>query len=197
MIQHARTVLWVNRSADVPQYTLKEGILRVARNENEWGSFVSLGLEVGQQDPLELATYISLVFKNAQGCAVSPYDHEPDYGVQDKYLWIPRVIRTRALDKHVFLSLDRPLVLQEIGEKKLRLACATLGVLDTLEFVQDEMLKPPLPPDHVKMKVQAIGINFKDVMGLLSRASAKDLGSEYAGIVSAVGESVENVRLSD
>jgi NADPH:quinone reductase-like Zn-dependent oxidoreductase len=42
-----------------------------------------------------------------------------------------------------------------------------------------------------------VGVNFKDLMSLLGRASAKDLGSEFAGIVTAVGESVKNVSPGD
>jgi acyl transferase domain-containing protein/NADPH:quinone reductase-like Zn-dependent oxidoreductase len=198
LLLHSRTVIWGKRASDVPEYALNEGLLRVSRHENTRTSFVSLGLEVQGRHPASIAGRIDLILKNMrQGGSITPKEHEPEYREHNGLLCIPRVVEARGHDKHIFSSLEKPLAHQTIGEKKLRLAFATPGVLDTQEFVQDDLAKTQLASDQTEIKVQAIGVNFKDLMGLLGRASSNDLGSEFAGVVTAVGDSVKNVKPGD
>lgn len=57
----------------------------------------------------------------------------------------------------------------------------------------------PLAPDHVRIRVEATGLNFRDVLNLLGRypGDAGPLGSECAGIVEAVGDAVTGLRPGD
>jgi SAM-dependent methyltransferase len=198
VLQNARSVTRVKSADDVPDYALNEGLLRVCRHEYERSTFQSLGVEIKDRDHARIAHLIGVVLKNTQQVRSSTLDaYEPEHRQGSGLLHIPRVVEARVYDKQVFASIEKPLTRQEIGDKALRLAFATLDVLDTLEFVNDNLAQTPLAFDQVEIKVQAVRVNFKDLMGLLGRAPTKELGSEFAGIVIALGKSVNNVRPGD
>jgi NADPH:quinone reductase-like Zn-dependent oxidoreductase len=198
VLRDAKSLLWVNKANDIPEYALNEGLLRVSRHENEKTAVVSLSLETDDRHPATIAKRIHFMSKRLQEELLECADeYEPEYREYDGLLNIPRCMQAREHDKHIFSCLEKPLVRQNLGDKKLRLGLGTLGVLDTLEFGQDDSAKAPIGSGEVEIAVQAIGVNFKDLMGLLGRATSKNLGSELAGIVTAVGGSVMNVVPGD
>jgi acyl transferase domain-containing protein/acyl carrier protein len=70
------------------------------------------------------------------------------------------------------------------------------GRLDRLRV--DPAPRIPPPPGHLEIRVQAAGLNFKDVliaMGLV--ADSAGLGGECAGLVSAVGDKVQGLAVGD
>ncbi|MBJ3776207.1 type I polyketide synthase [Acuticoccus mangrovi] len=92
---------------------------------------------------------------------------------------------------------------REAGEAKV-LAIPRRGSIDHLEW--QAAASPPLAPGEVRLKVEATGLNFRDVMwtlGLLPAEALQDgfagptLGMECAGIVEAVGEGVEDLGPGD
>ncbi|MEZ0092422.1 SDR family NAD(P)-dependent oxidoreductase [Streptacidiphilus sp. EB129] len=86
------------------------------------------------------------------------------------------------------------------GTDRFRLRAARLGDLDALELTT-AMPHPP-GPGEVELRVQAAGVNFRDVlttMGLLSTdPDAGDrIGFECAGVVTALGPGVEHLKVGD
>ncbi len=79
------------------------------------------------------------------------------------------------------------------SEDALRVVTATPGVLDSLEL-RPQARRPP-GSGEVEIEVKAIGLNFKDVLsGLgLYPGDPGPLGSECAGVVTAVGPGVEGL----
>ena len=76
----------------------------------------------------------------------------------------------------------------------------TAGSLANLRLV-DRPLPPPAPGE-VSVAVRAIGLNFADVFAIwgLYSATPKGVftpGLEYAGVITAVGQGVSNVRVGD
>ncbi|KAM7191535.1 Acyl transferase domain containing protein [Rhypophila sp. PSN 637] len=77
------------------------------------------------------------------------------------------------------------------------------GLLQSLYWCGQSL--PPLPEDHVQLEIQAVGMNFRDILiavGVLSRNafSADDvypLGLEGAGLVTKVGAKVSHLRVGD
>ncbi|MBW3546081.1 MAG: SDR family NAD(P)-dependent oxidoreductase, partial [Bacteroidetes bacterium] len=78
------------------------------------------------------------------------------------------------------------------------------GMLDSLQFRQQQRRKPAA--GEVEIKVHAAGLNFKDIMngmGLLSEeavaggVAGKSLGLECAGVVSAIGPGVKDLKVGD
>jgi len=79
----------------------------------------------------------------------------------------------------------------------LRLEIETNGLLDRLEWRPTSRRHPGL--GEVEIEVRATGLNFRDVLIALGMypGDAETLGVECAGIVVAVGESVEDLKVGD
>ncbi len=77
------------------------------------------------------------------------------------------------------------------------LTLAQPGALDTLHWHPMRRRKPG--PGEVEIRVQASGLNFKDLMIALGMVPGADtpLGGECAGVVSAVGEGVTHLHPGD
>ncbi|HEY3468010.1 MAG TPA: SDR family NAD(P)-dependent oxidoreductase, partial [Amycolatopsis sp.] len=69
----------------------------------------------------------------------------------------------------------------------------------TAEPVPYDVATAPLEPGHVRVRVRAAGVNFRDVLIGLGMYPDPDavLGSEAAGVVVEVGPGVEAVRVGD
>jgi len=78
-----------------------------------------------------------------------------------------------------------------------RLRIPDTGLLEDLTFEPAPRIKPG--PDEVEIRVKAVGLNFKDVMGALRMypGDAGPPGKECSGVVMAVGEGVESLRIGD
>ncbi|WP_197084544.1 type I polyketide synthase [Saccharothrix sp. ST-888] len=86
------------------------------------------------------------------------------------------------------------------GADRFQLRAARLGDLDALELSATPRHAPG--PGEVEVRVQAAGVNFRDVlttMGLLStdEEAGYRIGFECAGVVTAVGPEVRHVRPGD
>jgi acyl transferase domain-containing protein/NADPH:quinone reductase-like Zn-dependent oxidoreductase/SAM-dependent methyltransferase/acyl carrier protein len=86
------------------------------------------------------------------------------------------------------------------SEIPLRLDSRERGHLDTLHFVPFQM--PSCEPRQVLIEVKAAGMNFRDVLKALAlypgeAPDARIFGDEVAGIATAVGSEVTNVKPGD
>ena len=89
-------------------------------------------------------------------------------------------------------------------EPSVRLVLPDQGSIDSLRW--DTLVKPLPGPDEITIKVEAAGLNFRDVMwamGLLPEEAlvhgfaGATLGMECAGTVTAVGRDVTNLAVGD
>lgn len=88
----------------------------------------------------------------------------------------------------------------DIRETAVSLRIRTPGILENLSPHLVERLQPG--PNEVEIEVQATGLNFADVMKALGiypgiTPETTRLGIECAGVVTAVGEHVQNVSVGD
>ncbi|KAF1951254.1 reducing type I polyketide synthase [Byssothecium circinans] len=196
LLQNAHSILWAKKAHESADYNISDGLLRVSHHENSSTMVTSLALETpNDRAPKALADQIYTVFCEMQKHAIG--EQEPEYSEKNGRLCINRITRAKKLDEHLFKRTEQPLLHQAIDDQKMQLSIRTPGVLDSLEFVQDEKSQQPLAADEVEVSVRAIGVNFKDVLALLGRVSIELLGSEYAGIVTAVGGAVTGVQVGD
>ncbi len=82
----------------------------------------------------------------------------------------------------------------------LRVETRERGVLDSLQFTPFAL--PACEPGHVLIRVEAAGMNFRDVLKAIGlypaeTADARMYGDEVAGEVIAVGEGVTHVKKGD
>jgi NADPH:quinone reductase-like Zn-dependent oxidoreductase len=111
---------------------------------------------------------------------------EPQVAVRDGVLLVPRLVRASS----------RPLLALP-HTRDWHLVPGGGGALDGLTVAETE----PAPPGagQVRVEVRAAGINFRDV--LIALGTYPDprvgLGSEVAGVVTAVGDGIDDVAIGD
>lgn len=91
-------------------------------------------------------------------------------------------------------------VMSPAGERAFRLESHEPGVLDNLRLRETARRTPG--PGEVEIQVQATGLNFIEVLKAMGiypgqEAGGVVLGGECAGVVSAIGEGVNDVHVGD
>jgi NADPH:quinone reductase-like Zn-dependent oxidoreductase/ubiquinone/menaquinone biosynthesis C-methylase UbiE len=191
LVATAHTILWVTGGGGLfsksPKFGIAGGLLRVVRQEENKVKVVLLSLDIEQSsarlDPATLHLITTAFIVD---------DVEPEYMQIDNRLCINRLVTARKIDQYIFEQLEEPVVLQAIGKKELRLGVRVPGLLDTMEFVEENVTSATLGPKEVIIEVQALGINFKDCLTVLGQVDSDIIGSECAGIVRDVGANAEN-----
>ncbi|BBY27309.1 type I polyketide synthase [Mycolicibacterium sediminis] len=108
---------------------------------------------------------------------------EPQLAVRHGALHAPRVTRSRGTDG----VLTPP----ESG-KPWRLGVTEAGTFDNLALIEVPNSDQPLPPGHIRVEINAVAANFRDVMITLGMFTHDALiGSEAAGVVTEIGPDVE------
>ena len=101
------------------------------------------------------------------------------------------------------LSPQQLVIKEDDPDLNFQVTMQTAGVIDNLELVECPL--QDIAPGEVRVKVAAVGLNFRDVMavtGLLPREAEgepawRNLGLEFGGTVVAVGKGVKGVKRGD
>ncbi len=151
------------------------GLVRSAQTENP-GRFVLLDLE--DADP-------SGVFAALPGLLATD---DAQFVVRDGAL---RVARLAPLGSNAGLL---PPV-----RTPWRLDSAAKGSLDSLALTPCPEVREPLTEGRVRLRVEAAGVNFRDVLAALDMypGEAGLLGAEAAGVVTETGPGVQGLRIGD
>ncbi|WP_247667463.1 type I polyketide synthase [Micromonospora sp. C81] len=147
------------------------GLVRTAQTENP-DRFVLVDLD-GHDDDTSLAAAL------ATG--------EPQIAARNGALFAPRLAR----------AATGPALIPPAGVP-WRLDVPVKGTLDNLALVPCPEVDEPLGPGQVRIAVRATGLNFRDVLIALDMyPDVAQLGSEGAGVVTAIGPGVDGVRVGD
>ncbi|MFV2179973.1 zinc-binding dehydrogenase, partial [Actinomadura sp. LOL_011] len=113
---------------------------------------------------------------------------EPQLAIRNGVIHVPRLVRAG----------QQP-VLAPPPEGPWQLTVAGKGTLENLTVVPAPELDRPLDGGEVRIAVQAVGVNFRDVLYALGMIPQDDrpLGGEGAGIVVEVGPDVQGVVPGD
>ncbi|GKU05699.1 beta-ketoacyl synthase protein [Fusarium langsethiae] len=133
---------------------------------------------------------------------------EHEYVIRNGSVLIPRVIPDDRLSTHIdsrinpqrnmigdsalfpcsYLNSDRP----------IKFDIRVPGLLKTIRFIDNDDLLIPLGPDEVQIEARAYGVNFKDVLISLGQMPpATQMTGEIAGVITAVGSSVQSWKTGD
>lgn len=204
LLTQASLVLWVTSQGGEkiqdPRADIVADLSRSLCSERPDMRFCTLALE--QSEPVAVVETVCHVFEKL--IALSPDEaYEADYIERMGQLHIGRLVEANFLNKRIYLengSQEPQLESFQRAEdpnRGLSLAIGSAGLLDTLHFVQDKARSNDLMPRDVEIRVQASGLNFKDVMVAMGQLPDPNIGVECAGIVSRVGSGVDNVQVGD
>ncbi|KAK4238694.1 hypothetical protein C8A03DRAFT_14873 [Achaetomium macrosporum] len=206
MITSAKGVLWVTSGSTmdcpIPENAMHLGLLRTARVEDNSKIFVSLDLDPSRA-PWTAASRdaIITVFSAALDRGREPGTVDFEYAERGGRIFIPRLHRDVAENDEFVGAGDNN---NNAGQQQqqpsmqpfvqpgrpLRMHVDIPGLLDSIVFRDDPDVSPrvPLPDDWVEIEPKAFGLNFRDVMSAMGQLNEKqEMGSECAGIVTAVG----------
>ncbi|KAJ5672272.1 hypothetical protein N7507_001399 [Penicillium longicatenatum] len=195
-------ILWVNIGGGIrperPEHALVQGAFRGLRMEERHSKFISLSLDVTHLgDARHAANRINQVFKTVATRPVN--DCEQEYVERNGHLCVDRFIEANYINQ----SLSRLMADTQPGECRfsdhpaLLLTIASPGLIDSLEFIEDETAKVDLAPEEIEIEVEASGVNFRDCLIALGRLPGNSFGFECAGTVSRKGRDVQNLEIGD
>ena len=125
---------------------------------------------------------------------------ETEFVLRGKMLWVPRLERV-SLNELVPTTRT---VSSEDTDRNYYVTMSRPGLLENL--VLREAPKPDANAGEIVVEVAAVGLNFRDIMAATSilpdelegdDAWWNNLGLEFSGVVSSVGEAVSDLKVGD
>ncbi|KAF2150161.1 reducing type I polyketide synthase [Myriangium duriaei CBS 260.36] len=182
------TIVWVTQKmGDLshPDYGMIDGLARVIRNEYTDLKFVTIAL-AGLVNS-ERSDKIAAIATRSLNSAVDSC--ETAFQEKDGYFQIWRFMSSRhtsqAISELKAEELQRDIAWNDGSAVKM--TTKTPGMLDSLQFVEDDDFSTPLRAEDVEIQVHAIGVNFKDCLVALNQVDGDGLGIECSGIITRVG----------
>lgn len=191
-----------------PDGALIPGLLRVLQTENPVSQYLSIDIDadnfsVANSELQDLARSIAdqelALQQNPQPVEEGGNLRDLELCWQDGSMWVSRHVPDAGFhSKHgINRQSIKPELLPLGKQKPLRATFEIPGVVNSLCFESYTELSQPLPRDFIDVKVEAIGLNRRDLDCWLGRLDANGLSSEYAGIISAVGAKVGDLQVGD
>ncbi|KAI1299034.1 hypothetical protein F5Y03DRAFT_254380 [Xylaria venustula] len=181
--------------AQRPENAMSSGFGRAMMREQPGLRFVTVDVE----NPNSVLETFQKLFTSPSNCS-EPSDFESDYIKGDGLVSIPRIVEAdeSRFPGQTYESGPRfeKRVLGKDASEALELQF-TLGQLDSFHFARDEAVLHPLGEDEVEVQVKATGINFMDVLAVLGRMNAADIGYECSGVVLQAGTAVSTLSRGD
>lgn len=203
-----KNILWVSfqedSSADSAAIqNIITGFARVARKENQDMKLVILKIAgpistISIENVTRAVQHIIKVSFTEENILQNWKPLETEYEFSNGTLSLPRV--RPDLKFNDWIELDNGIVEKTKqypylnSSRPLKLEVQTLGLLNTLRFVDDTRPLSSLPADEIEIEARAYGINFKDVFVALGQMpSSISMVGEVAGVVTAVGENMNHL----
>ncbi|KAB2571293.1 Highly reducing polyketide synthase curS1 [Lasiodiplodia theobromae] len=182
-------LLWIT-CGDNPAFGMVDGLARTMMSENASIKFQILHLSepTGHQYGPSLATRV-----------LTSNTGDNEFQEVGGILQIARFFKSLQQNESIRHHLEASVRNENLNDKgeALRLTIGNPGLLDTLRFVPDERMTPPLEDHEVEVEVKAAGINFKDVMACMGLIPVEALGLEASGVVVRMGSKVTDFKPGD
>ena len=182
--------LWVTGSDPdsplAPKLEMITGLSRVVRSERSSMRFITLACQSHSKD-LELCAenIVKVLHQTREG---------PLESCETEVLEIDGVIHIPRIDEAVPLNVElqakttlQPKIREFQSGPPLSLSIVTPGLMDSAQFTEDETYQTDLLPDEIEIKVESVGVNFRDLLVVLGKTNADTIGCECAGTVTRVG----------
>lgn len=191
LLCQARRSLWVTSatpsSSSSAEQCMIRGLARVLFTEKPGLVLATLAFE---SECLEVEAYSRLA--SLLLCKVFPSKDcsidELEYVERDGMLHNIRVFDAQSLNQEVHEKttiLTRSQTFEQ--SPPLTLSIPKTGLLESISWEEDTQHGQELGDDEVEIQIQAIGVNFRDLLVMLGKYSASTVGCECAGIVSRAG----------
>jgi acyl transferase domain-containing protein/NADPH:quinone reductase-like Zn-dependent oxidoreductase/SAM-dependent methyltransferase len=172
----------------LPTSAAVTGLVRAIRSEADTTKFITIDVET-QSDVDSVSAILSRCFLGET--------NETEFAVRGQTIQIPRLIPEPVISNFLSTGDVEESMPAEEPEMAVKLDFRTLGYLESLRFVPDDLIQGAIPSDEIQIAVKAAGVNFRHVLYALGKFSAAEYAQrpagECAGIVIGVGEDVKHL----
>jgi len=203
LVKHASNILWITRNGTErcsnPHASMISGFANTLRMENPALRLVTLDVDEENCTASELAPIISDVLQGKHFQSetdISKLDCELAY--HERQWLVPRVVVNDAITSYLTecgskaAASDVPFF---HDNRPLKLGNGQPGLLDSLQWEDQEDTGMVPKPNEVIFETRAHGVNFRDLLVAVGQLGAgKDavMAGECSGIVVAVGKDLES-----
>ncbi|KAI1499706.1 hypothetical protein F5X99DRAFT_430330 [Biscogniauxia marginata] len=201
MLTTVQGALWVVRGAydnsTMPDLNMIAGLSRSIRSETLL-PFATLDLD-GRSKLSEskiseaiLKVFTAVFDKNSSS-------GEMEFMERSGSFFTPRIINDSEMNEVVHRE-TKPSAVQSVpfgqDDRSLKMTITDAGSLDSLHFVDLER-NDPLGSEDVEIKVEAVGVNHRDLTSAHGKLETTEFGFEASGVVTAIGKDVKNIEIGD
>lgn len=197
----AQRVLWATSSAvsssSFPEVQMVLGLARVLFVERPGLSFVTLNFSSPAFDMDLFVRCISRVMSETVA-KKSLAGRDLEYVERDGTVLINRVRDCDEVNDEVYGKTHTMIRRQPISQSPpLALSIPSSGLLDSVRWEEDARYHTDLGADEIEIEVQAVGVNFRDLLVVLGKYSDSTVGCECAGVVTRAGANCDTLRPGD
>ena len=197
IVKSSAGLLWVRQGgrfmSDKPETDMVLGLSRCVRSENIGFRFITLGLQ-GTADTDTIIQHIANVVRTT---FLKPSEeYEAEYEENNGILYINRLVEANEVNDYLHTHKQLPIPTKQALSSEssaLKLDIGVPGSLDSMRYIKDCGPGTTLAQDEIEIKVEAVGVNFKDILIALGRIPEAELGSECAGTVTRTGSKTKLV----
>ena len=196
-------MLWITGDTiQHPEFGICTGLTRTLRWERDVDEANLLTLSISNPRP-EAEDLIRSIATLYEKQFIEPLSLERingEYMLKDGVFHSARLASASDANEYLASKFSRPKpVMAPLGTagRPVKLATASPGLLNKLEFVTDEIYNLPLSPTQVEIDIKAVGLNFRDLMIAMGEHMAYSLGNEAAGLITRVGSAVSKFKPGD
>ncbi|CAH0052191.1 unnamed protein product [Clonostachys solani] len=202
-VRECSGILWV--TLHQPSGATLDGMVRTIRAEDADACIGVLQVSGadGEPDYNERAVCVSHIIQKIYSSQDDP-TADKDFHLIDGVVHIERIYPDSAMTALLQRSSPRmpsltvPYPSSE-DSRQMNLSIAAPGSLDTLTFLErrHDARDQPLSDNHIKIRVRATALNFRDVMVAMGQLNDNTLGIECSGTVLRVGKAVRDIQPGD
>lgn len=196
----AAGVLWITSGLLCPKSGLVRGLARTIRSEFQIDKFVTLAVDSWETPNSDLPGLIAAVVERSLVSPSPGAEYDSEFAVVDGVVQIPRLVNDDFMGNCLIRETQADFrELQPFVQdgRPLKMTVANPGFLDTLCFVEDDLVKVDIGSDSIEFDIKAAGVNFKDVILALGQLPGNHLGQEASGVVTRVGSQVSTIKPGD
>ncbi|KAK5987983.1 Highly reducing polyketide synthase valA [Cladobotryum mycophilum] len=196
LLIQAPSLLWVLPDQSHPDASIIRGVLRSLRLEATSSKLVLLEAPFNEDGSRTIARVVQHIACDPN----SAIRDEQEYSLIDNMLHVPRLELVDA-PKETFIAEAGGSVKREQniwdGDGAIEMTVDTVGSPDSVYFRHSDILNTELGDDEIVVRVEAVGMNFRDLLLVLGSLSWHAPGLEGAGLVARVGSQVNDLQVGD
>ena len=198
LLTEVQCLLWVIPENASPDAYMIKGMLRTLRLEDTLKNLILIENVPSSSDGA--ATVVRLAERLMKGHQEPSTWSDQDFVWNDGMIQVPRLTPSNA-GKHTLASeagivMKQSRQIFQSDDEAFKMTVDVAGSPDSIYFQRTDALQA-LGDEEVVVRVEAVGVNFRDLLLVLGSMPWTGPGLEGAGVIHSVGAGVEGLRPGD